>query len=194
MAQPCLICIDNAKAQRAAELIAAGVPDGRVAAQLGGVSRAAVQRHRTNHIIRPAQNRLAVISKGTPAREQRQQLAQAAQADAPGPQAIVDALLGMQAQAEKLGVIEARLERMAVLAEAGKSSNGVAQLSAQQLRSVEVGARLAGAGGYAPGRAAAADGTAAAFSVTITLGGDRKPLVISANAPVLDGTESHWTE
>lgn len=180
MAQPCLICSNSEKTKLAAELISAGLSDTAVAARLGGTSRAGVQRHRTNHIIKPAEQQLAIIGKGTALRQDRQQLAQAAAADALAPQAIVDALLGIKAQAEKLGAIEARLERMATLAEAGKSAGGVAQLAAQQLRSVEVGAKLAGVGGYAPGRATA-EGANAVFSVTINFGGEQRTILAGAS-------------
>ncbi len=66
----------------------------------------------------------------------------------------------------------------AVAAEAGKSANGVAQLSAQQLRSVEVGAKLAGVGGYAPARATP-EGGGATFSVTINLGDQSRSITVA---------------
>ncbi len=183
MPMPCMICLDAAKTQRAAELIATGMSDGKVAAELGGVSRAGVQRHRVNHIIRPAQDRLAVLRKGTGPREAREQLAHAAAADAPSPQEFADAFLGLKAQAQKLEKIEARLERLAVQAEAAKSANSVAQIAAQQLRSVEVGAKLAGAGGYAPAKAPA-DGAKRGFAVNIILGGERHEVITVAAEPL----------
>ena len=69
--------------------------------------------------------------------------------DAPTPAQFVEAYFGLRAQAEKLQRIEDRLERMAALAEESKSLHGVAQVAAQQLRSVEIGAKVAGTGGYA---------------------------------------------
>ncbi len=139
-------------------MLAAGATDQAIADKLGGMSRMAVARHRQNHVIKPAQDRLALISKGAGPRQERQQLAEAAAADAPSPQAFADAFLGLKAQAEKLTAIEARLERMQAVAEAGKSPSAVAQLSAQQLRAIEVGAKLSGAGGYAPAKSADASG------------------------------------
>ncbi len=139
-------------------MLAAGATDQAIADKLGGMSRMAVARHRQNHVIKPAQDRLALISKGAGPRQERQQLAEAAAADAPSAQAFAEAYLGLKAPAEKITAIEARLERMQAVAEGGKSANAVAQLSAQQLRAVEVGAKLSGAGGYAPGKPAEAGG------------------------------------
>jgi hypothetical protein len=61
---------------------------------------------------------------------------------------------------------------MAAAAETGGSANAVSQLSAQQIRSVEVGARLAGVGGYAarPGPDAAMQ---VPVSITFNLGDGR---------------------
>jgi hypothetical protein len=67
--------------------------------------------------------------------------------------------------------IESRLERMAVTAEANQSAQGVAVLSAQQLRGVETGARLAGIGGFAPARAADQAVPGQTFSVKILFSG-----------------------
>jgi hypothetical protein len=142
----------------------------------------AVQRHRTNHILKPAQDRLAIVSKGAGPRQERQQLATAAASDAPSPQDYADAFFGLKAQAEKLSRIEERLERMAAAAEGAGSSSGVAQLAAQQLRSVEVGAKLAGSGGYAPGKGPGEGGTGTHFAVNIHLNGRVERVV-----QVLDG-------
>ncbi len=54
-----------------------------------------------------------------------------------------------------------------MLAGESASPNAVAQVAAQQLRSVEVGAKVAGLGGYAPARAADQATVGTTFSVTI---------------------------
>ncbi len=191
MARICAICSNPAKSQQAAEMLTAGATDQAVADKLGGMSRMAVARHRQNHVIKPAQDRLALISKGAGPRQERQQLAQAAAADAPSPQAFADAFLGLKAQAEKLTSIEARLERMQAVAEAGKSANSVAQLSAQQLRAVEVGAKLSGAGGYAPAKPAEAGG-GTVFAINFIFSNGRREKFEGLvgpiqETPVLDG-------
>ena len=65
-------------------------------------------------------------------------------ADAPSTAALVAAHLSLRAQVQNLAATEGRLERMAAAAEAGQSTNGVATLAAQQLRSIEVGGRHKG--------------------------------------------------
>jgi hypothetical protein len=78
--------------------------------------------------------------------------------------AIAIASLGVVVQAAKLEKIETRLERMNGSAEAIGSSAGVAALSAQALRSIEVGSRLAGTGGCAAPRAVDQPGAGPTFS------------------------------
>ena len=181
MARPCSICCCENKRQTAADLIASGATDQVIADHLG-VGRMAVQRHRINHIIKPTQDRLAIVAKGAPARQERQQIAAAAAAGAPSPQQVVDALLGLQAQAAKLQGIEDRLERMAAVAETNNSTNGVAQLAAQQLRGVEVGAKLAGVGSYAPQKPAAS-AAGGVFSVNILFSNGVQETITTVAAP-----------
>jgi hypothetical protein len=172
MPRSCLICSDNVKFQLAADMVQAGASDQAIADRLGSLSRMSVRRHRENHIAAPLQHRLAIAAKGSEHVRERQALAQAAAADAPSPQQFADAVLGLRAQAEKLERIESRLERMAVAAETGGSANAVSQLSAQQIRSVEVGARLAGVGGYAA-RPAPDAAMTVPVSITFNLGDGR---------------------
>jgi hypothetical protein len=189
MPRPCLICSDNRKLAKAAELISAGNSDQAVANTLNALtpdaqpmSYMAVSRHRRMHIMKATQDRLAVVSKGAAPRQERQQLAAAAAAGAPTPQAFVEAFFGLKAQAEKVQWIEDRLERMAAVAEENKSPGGVATVAAQQLRSVETGARLAGTGGYAPQKAIGAGG-GAQFVVNFTFSGGRTQTITAAIAP-----------
>ena len=176
----CSICTDSEKMLVVSEMLATGAVDQAVADRIG-VNRMAVSRHRRGHLIKPMMDRLAIMNKGAAPKQERQQIAAAAAADVPSPQAFVDAFLGLKAQAEKLQRIEERLERMAALAESNESANGVAQISAQQLRGVEVGAKLAGAGGYAAPKAGAG-GEGAVFSVNIMFGGGQTVETISVNA------------
>jgi hypothetical protein len=174
----CSICSNLEKIRLAADMIAAGAPDQAVADAIGA-GRMAVARHRQNHLIKPMADRLAIMNKGAGPQQERQQLAAAAATDTPTPQQFVDAFLGLKAQAEKLQRIEERLERMAALAEANESASGVAQIAGQQLRGVEVGAKLAGAGGYAPQKLAG--GAEGMFSVTIVLGEGRTETISVAS-------------
>jgi len=96
----------------------------------------------------------------------------------------------LKAQAEKLERIESRLERMAAVAEAGGSANAVSQLAGQQIRAVEVGAKLAGVGGYAPSRPAGDGAPAAPVVISFNFAGvgrmDTMTINDAAGAPVLD--------
>jgi len=189
MPRPCLICSDNRKLAKAADLIAAGNSDQAVANALNAItpnghpmSYMAVSRHRRMHIMKATQDRLAIVSKGAAPRQERQQLAVAAATGAPTPQAFVEAFFGLKVQAEKVQWIEDRLERMAAVAEDNQSPGGVATVAAQQLRSVETGARLAGTGGYAPQKAnGVTDG--AQFIVNFTFSGGRTQTITAAIAP-----------
>jgi transposase-like protein len=169
MSRACSICCDSEKQRIAAEMLAEGVTDQTVATRIG-VSRMSVSRHRHNHVIKPAQDRLAIVRKGAVPRQERQRLAAAAASFAPSPKDYAEAFFGLKAQAEKLARIEERLERMAALAEEREAPGALAQIAGQQLRGVEVGAKLAGTGGYAAPKAPN-DRSTGTFSVNIHLGG-----------------------
>jgi hypothetical protein len=140
------------------------------------ISAMAVNRHRRRHILGPLQAAAAALDKGRAIRQQRtQQLAAIGQGD---PAAIVTAVLGMQAQVEKMQRIEARLERVADAAEQGGSPSGVAAIAGQQLRGVEVGARLAGIPAFVPRRED--PGTPAVFSLVINIPGEAQPFTLNA--------------
>jgi len=188
MPRPCLICSDNRKLARAEELITAGNSDQVVANALNALtpdlppmSSMAVSRHRRKHIMKATQDRLAIVGKGPAPRKERQQLAAAAAAGAPTPQEFVDAFFGLKAQAEKLQRIEERLERMAELAEQNNSPSGVATVAAQQLRSVETGAKLGGTGGYGAQKATGAEGVQ--FNLVMHFGDHTERLTMTPLSP-----------
>jgi hypothetical protein len=165
MANICKICrLADQESVRAA--FASNATDRQLAQQFG-VSHAAIGRHRRAHIVVPLKIAVAALDRGRTAHRQReQQLAAIEQGD---PVAIATASLGLAAQVAKLERIEGRLERMAAVAEANQSTQGVAVLSGQQLRSVEVGSRLAGTGGFAAPKAGAVTGVP--FNLTINFVG-----------------------
>ena len=167
--RPCVICSDAAKMKLAATMVDEGASDQAIADRIGRLHRMAVSRHRRSHIMKATQDRLAIVSKGAAPREERRQLAEAAAADAPTPQQFVDAFFGLKAQAEKLQRIEDRLDRIAVVAEANQAPGAVATVAAQQLRAVETGSKLAGAGGFAAPKSIGAGG-GAQFNLIIQFG------------------------
>lgn len=190
MSRVCSICTSVELAKQAEEMITAGESDVAIGRALG-VGRMSVSRHRTAHVLKPLSDRLAIVAKAPTANPQqvarhaareREQVAAAAASDAPSPVDVVNAALGAAAQAAKLQAIEARLERVAGVAEAAGQVAGVAAVAGQQIRAVEVGAKLSGAGGYGRAAEGAHQGV---FSVVINLGGDHIE-TIARGGPVLD--------
>jgi hypothetical protein len=144
----------------------------RQLAQRFGVSHMAIGRHRRAHIVRPMAAAVAALDRGRARRQQReQQLAAIEQGD---PLAIALAAFAMPQQLSKVAQVEQRLTRMADAAEATGSAAAVAQLAGQQLRSVEVGSRLVGAGGYGAPRGADQPAGAARFSINIIFSNGRR--------------------
>jgi hypothetical protein len=188
MPRPCVVC-SRADRQEIDALIGTGASDYEVARQFG-IERVSVGRHRRQHVIKPAQDRLAIIAKDAAARRERQELAAAAASDTPSTQALVEATLGLRAQMAKLTSIEQRLERMATLAEGAGSPTGVAQLAAQQFRGIETGARLAGISGFVPPAQAAEAVATPRFAVNIVFSnaGTTESITIGAHPP---GNSTH---
>jgi hypothetical protein len=187
MSNPCRICCDSKWSEQAGQWAREGVSDREVARKLG-IDKSIVSRHRTRHVLAPMQHQLAIADKGATPRRHREDLAAAASADAPTPAEFVEAFFGLKAQAEKLQRIEDRLERMAALAEGNQSPNGVAQLAAQQLRSVEVGAKVAGVGGYGAQRGTEPVG-GQTFSINILFSSGEQVSITPAPGSHLNGEE-----
>jgi hypothetical protein len=158
-------------------LVAEGASDQAIADRIG-VSRMAISRHRRGHLMKAAQARLAIVAKGAEPIKERQQLAAAAASDASTPEEFVAAYFGLKAQAAKIDRIEARLERVATIAENAGSPGAVVTVAAQQLRAVETGAKLASTGGFAPPKTA--PGAGAQFSLVMHFG-DGRDIVIGGN-------------
>jgi hypothetical protein len=165
MARPCLVCTDLKRSTIDA-LLSTGASDYEVGRRFN-LERVSVGRHRRRHLIKPARDRLAILAKDSTVRQHREQFAAAAAYDAPTPAQFVEAFFGLKAQAEKLQRIEDRLERVAVLAEESASPNAVAQVAAQQMRGIEVCAKIAGVGAYAPARASDPGAGGQTFAVNI---------------------------
>ena len=156
MPMPCKLC-HHPERKAVETAFASGMTDREIGRRFG-VSHMAALRHRRDHLVKPMLAAVATLDRG---RAERQLAADGA----PDPVANVIASLNLAAQANKLATIESRLERMSHAAEAAGSSAGVAALSAQALRSVEVGSRLAATGGYAPQNLADPQGAARTFSI-----------------------------
>jgi hypothetical protein len=186
MSRPCRICTDQDRPAIDAALLG-GVPD-RTVADRFRLPHSSVQRHRVNHLVRPAQDRLAIIARDSEEKRQRQELAQAAMADEPSVQAQVEAALGTRALLKKLVSIEDRLERMNARAEEAGSPTGVAALAGQQIRSLEFGAKLAGNPNFRPPSALpqASDKATVSIEILFANAGKREEIAL-AGRPVIDG-------
>jgi hypothetical protein len=165
-----------------------GLPDREIARRLGA-DKSAVNRHRRFHIEQPNRDRAAIIARDREARAQRQELAAAAEADAPSTAALIEATIGLRRQMEKLVEVEQRLSRVATRAEKDGAHGAVAQVAGAQLRSLEYGSRLAGHPSFVP-RAADAGGGASVqpFSITIVL--DGRETKITAAPVIEEGVEA----
>lgn len=178
MGRPCSICRDGERHRLAGELIAGGASDQAVADRIGGVNRMAVARHRHNHILTPARAVAAMAGKGQDVAADRAEMLAAAEAGDPA------AFIALTAIVADLKRVHGRLERTADAAELDNQRLAVASLSAQQLRAVEVRAKMGGVGGYAPGQIIPAGG-AGGFSVNIHIGAAVERFTASA-APAID--------
>jgi hypothetical protein len=189
MGRPCNICRHRQR-QAIEEMILAGASDYTVSRQFN-LERTGVLRHRREHVIKPAQDRLTLISKGTAEQKEREQLARAAAADTPSTEAIVEANLGMRAHAQLIADIRDCLRQARGQAADNGSPTGVATVVAQELRSIEVGSRLAGTGGYANTRMPDQVGAGTPFSVNIIFNsiGRTESFTTTARAPVVDSAD-----
>jgi hypothetical protein len=123
-------------------------------------------------MLKPAQDRAAILAKGALARDERKELARAAASDQPSVQQVVQAAVGARQQVEKLLQIEGRLHRMANTAEEHSHFSGAAAIANAQIRGLEYGSRLSGDRSFIS-RTSEGVGTSAGtpFSITINLGG-----------------------
>jgi hypothetical protein len=163
MPRICKICAypDQAAVKAA---FASGAPD-RELAQRFGVSHMAIGRHRRAHIVRPMVAAVAALDRGRARRQQReQQLAAIEQGD---PLAIATAAFSAPRQLAKITEAESRLTRLADAAEASGAVTAATQVVSQQLKSVEIGSRIAQTGGYGAVHVAGQSGEARTLSITM---------------------------
>jgi hypothetical protein len=150
MPRACTLCAYRDQAAvRAA--FAAGLSDRAIGRQFG-LTHPAVAHHRREHMLKPLTAAVAALDKGVAQRQQRkEQLAAISEGD---PTAIAAAIAAFSAsrQLGKITAAEARLSRLADKAEASGAVATATQVVGQQLKSVEIGSRIAQTGGYAPPR------------------------------------------
>lgn len=175
--RPCTICSDPVKLRRTAELIAAGLSDQAIADAVGA-GRMAVARHRTNHVLAPAQAVATAAAKGATVAAERAALVAAAEQGDPA------AYLALGAIVHDLRDAVERLQRTAQAAEDDGQRMTVAAVTAQLLRAMETRAKLGGVGGYG---AARDPGGEHRVSIQINLPGHTTAITgINAAAPVVE--------
>jgi hypothetical protein len=127
----------------------------------------------------------AVLDKGLMALRQReQQLAAIEQGD---PVVIATAAFSASHQLAKITEAEQRLTRLADKAESAAAVATATQVVSQQLRSVEIGSRLAQVGGYRAPSAVQASSDRGVFHIEMVFQGVGKSETIGLIRPVLDG-------
>jgi hypothetical protein len=167
-----------------------GIDDYAVARNFG-LKRPAVQRHRVNHLMRAAQDRLAILAKGAEAREERQQLAEAAtSSDEPPIEAQLEAIVGTRALLNQYNEVQGSLGRSRTQAEEAGAYTAVAAISGQQFRGMEFGAKLAGNRNFLPASTAPQANTQGVWSINMVFENAGKSETINVLKTVVDGDVS----
>jgi hypothetical protein len=179
MPRHCLICASDGKARVAQEMVLAGASDQAVGDRVG-VSRAAAERHRKNH-LRPVVQALAQGTvKDAPARQQRKELIEAAEkGDPPDP----STLLSLSSLTSDLRKALDRIEKASDKAEQGGQLTALSGLLQQLHRNIESRAKLAGHGGFAASKTQIGIGVGARafepFVLRLNLPGRTETLVLA---------------
>jgi hypothetical protein len=210
MSRRCTICSHPATAKLVGQMIKAELPDVEIARRTG-TGRMSVARHRVGHLL-PASAVAQVASVLDHASEHD---LEASTAESPGsfsgadespdssttawqdrlppievggtsPRALAQSLFGLPASARRLTRLQGRLESAMGKAEAAGSATALAQLSAQMLRSIELGARLAELPGIIPSRENATGSHGTPFSVTFSFAGS-EPFAVRPHQPIIEG-------
>ena len=172
--RPCKICGDAEKTKLVAALVMEGLTDQAIANRLGGLHRMAISRHRRNHLEAPAAAVAKAAAKGRDAVEQRAQTLAAAEAGDPS------AFVALAGIVNDLRRVNDRLERTAAAAESDNQRLAVASLSAQQLRSAEVRARLGTIGAYSPKTLGSGE-AGATFNLVMQFSGGRETRITATS-------------
>ena len=173
MARNCTICASpHADTVRTAVL--AGETDQAIADR-HGFTRAAMQRHRVNHIEAPARAMAKVASRGQDVARERRALAQATAEDP-------RVWLALNSITADLRKIHDRLDQAADAAAEKGQVMALNAVSGQLIRAAEVRAKLGGVGGEKE--------KAATFELKIFIGGEA-PVVIEGGSHQAQDMQGH---
>jgi hypothetical protein len=139
----CKICIDPRRGEIDAALLSGALSD-RAIGRRFNLAHATVSRHKQDHILAVANAQLRLVTRAEVERQQREELLAAAASDAPSTSALVEAHLGLRATTLKLVDIDETLVWETAHAARVHNATGVAALSGQRLRGIELGAKIAG--------------------------------------------------
>jgi hypothetical protein len=149
MSRVCNICrrLDRAEIDR---LLSSGDVSDHAVARRFKIGRSSITRHRQRHILKPLADQAALLARDAAEKRQRKALAQAVTADQPSTATLIETHLGARATVEKLVDIDKTLVQEIGHHVTTHNGTAVAALSGQRIRGVEVGAKIAGVGGYRP--------------------------------------------
>jgi hypothetical protein len=156
---------------------------GREVSRQFKISHVSIWRHRTNHIEKPAQHRLAIINKGADERRERDALAKAAASDKPLIQEQIDAVFGAAAHADGYTKIQNHLDFHAEQAVINQQPMVGVAVAGRQIQLLDHGAKYAG-GAFTPGRSPDQVAAATRFEVNI-LFSNGKQETISVSTPAV---------
>jgi hypothetical protein len=185
MPRPCIVCTHRDRRSIDA-LIATGASDYEVGRQFR-IERVSVGRHRRGHLLKPLADKLRILEKDSPAREERRAIAEAAASDNPPLEQLVQAATGTRALLRKLDEIEMRLDRMSDKAEQGGQPTAVAALAGQQFKGLEFAAKLGGHPGFRPPSAIPHASERATVSIEFVFQNAPKETIALTDRPVIDG-------
>jgi hypothetical protein len=175
MGRPCSVCSDPVKLRRAAELIAQNVSDPEVA-RIIGVTRPALDRHRRNHVLKPAAALAQVAAKGRDVTNQRETAVKRAErGDRIAASLALDNLIG-----DALDIKDD-------LRDARKATKGAGQYSqmvgvvGQEHKNLDFFAKAGGHRGFVPEKGQPAE--PARFNLTIHMGGKTEQITTVVEGP-----------
>lgn len=156
----------------------------REIARLFGIIHVSVGRHRRDHILKVAQDKLAIVAKGARERKAREETAAAAASDAPSAEAFLQAHFGAMAQGEELLDVRQQLRRAGAQAEL-MSPTAVPPIAAQRHRNIELGGKLTEHPGFVPARLQIQPGhTGNRCNISIFLGGKEVDLSMTPHTEI----------
>jgi hypothetical protein len=175
----CTVCVDAKLSRSVSQMLAEGLSQSEIARRLK-IGKMSLSRHVRAHLLPVTKAIARAVERDNPAREQRQQLIEAAEKGDLNP----EQYLSLGAVVGDLRRAADRIERTSGKAEEAGQMNAVAALSSQAIRAVETRARLGSVGGFASQKGRSDGEASVPFSITFHLGDRTEKLELTpVNAP-----------